>query len=237
MPQGQTLIRYAPTVCGNSSVVEVFRCLPVYQTAAGEEFGVDVVLGHKGNIESTAQRNAAILRLAFKALERAHAQGQYAKLILPVNSIALASRAGATVIHDVFAELDEACRAATIIEIFNLPERVSIDSLSDITIPMLPYTNRFIAHPHAAMEDLTVFANCNYQGVVFNMTTASEDPQQKLDALTDFWAAATKRRLGLCVQGAADPEIVSAAQRWEAMFIDGPSIGAPVDRPTPVTTK
>jgi hypothetical protein len=236
MSQGQTLIRYAPTRRNDTAAIEVFRCLPIYQTAEGDEFGIDVVLGHKDNIENTAQRNAAILRLAFNALERAHAQGHYVNLILPVNSIALASREGATIIHDVFGELDKACRSATIIEIFNLPERVSIDSLSDITIPMLPYTDRFIAHPHAAMEDLTVFANCNYQGVVFNMETAPDDPQQKLDALTDFWGAATKRRLGLCVQGAAEPEIVSAAQRWEAMFIDGPSIGAPVDRPGPATT-
>ncbi|MBT6093612.1 MAG: hypothetical protein HOH04_01940 [Rhodospirillaceae bacterium] len=231
MSQGETLIHYAPVAQPNTEALDLFRCLPIYRTAEGQEFGTDVVLGHKGDIENTAGRNAAILRLIFKALFRAHAQGQYVQVIVPVNSIALANRKGATIIHDVFAELEQESRAALTIEIFNLPEKVSIDSLSDITIPMLPYTDRFIAHPHPAMEDYTVFANCNYRGVACDMATTEGDDAKQLDDLTDFWGEATKRRLGLCVQNAATDKIVATARRWEAIHIDGPLIAPPVERP------
>jgi hypothetical protein len=233
MSQGETLIKYAPVRRAGAAEIDAFRCLPVFRTADGQEFGAGVVLGHKGDIESTAQRNAAILRLIFKALVRAQAQGARVDVIVPVNSVALANRAGATVIHDVFAELDAECHAALVIDIFNLPVRVSIDSLSDITIPMLPYTQRFIAHPHPETEDFTVFANCNYRGVALDMDDVEGDGPAQLDALTDFWAEATRRRLGLCVQNAPDQAIVDAAGRWEALYVDGAPIGAARERPLP----
>lgn len=239
MAQAETLIRYAPVVRGNSETIGMFRCKPVFRSADGQEFGIDMVLGHKGDIENTAQRNAAILRIAFKALVRARAQGHEVQLVLPVNSVALASRAGATIIHDVFAELDVGCRAGIIVEVFNLPERVSVDSLSEITIPMLPYTHVFLARPHPAMEDFTVFANCNYQGVAYDLGTHSQngqDAQDRLDHLTDFWAETTKRRLGLCVHDLADADTLNTLRRWEARFIDGPVIGAAAARPGPVST-
>ena len=117
MSQGETLIEYAPVRRAGAAEIDTFRCLPVFRTADGHEFGTDVVLGHKGDIESTAERNAAILRLIFKALTRAQAQGAQVDVIVPVNSVALANRAGATVIHDVFAELDAECHAALVIDI------------------------------------------------------------------------------------------------------------------------
>jgi len=231
MPQGETLISYAPVARPDTGAFDVFRCMPIYRSAEGQEFGMDVVLGHKGDIENTAGRNAAILRLIFKALFRAHAQGANVQLIVPVNSIALATRAGATIIHDVFSELEPECWAALTVDVFNLPERVSVDSLSGITVPMLLYTDRFIARPHTAMEDFTVFANCNYQGVVFDMTAGGGDTATQLGQLMDFWSEATKRRLGLCVQNVADDDIVATVRRWEAMHIDGAAIAAPQERP------
>ena len=236
MSQGETLIQYAPTVRSDSDTIGVFRCKPIYRTAEGQDFGIDVVLGHKGDIENTALRNAAVLRIAFKALIRARGQGQEIQLVLPVNSIALASRDGATIIHDVFGELETEFRAGLIVEIFNLPERVSVDSLSEITIPMLPYTDTFLARPHPTMEDFTVFANCNYRGVSYDMDAAPEDAQDRLDHMTDFWSETTKRRLGLCVHDLDDESVLETVKRWEAMFIDGPVIGAAGERPSPVST-
>ena len=85
-------IRYRPFIGHASNMIQGFRCQPFIRDHEGREFGIETVLGHRGNIENTAERNAAVLSVAFKTLARAIGQKQSMLLIVPVNSIALASR-------------------------------------------------------------------------------------------------------------------------------------------------
>lgn len=234
--QSETYPHYRPIVDADGVHINTFRCRPYFRAVDGTVFGTEVVLGHKGDIENTAARNALVLKLAFKALTRARTQDDDVKLIVPINSVALASREGRIVIHHAFEELLESLRSLIIVEVLNLPEKVSIDSLSDITIPMIPFTQNFIAEPHPATEDFTVFANCNYQGMIFDVSSFGDDIQVQRDKLTDFWAAATKARLKLMVRNIGGQEIADMAVRLEAQGMDGSLFGPDSTHLGPLST-
>ncbi len=228
-------IRYRPFIGHGDNMIKGFRCQPFFRDHEGREFGVETVLGHRGNIENTAGRNAAVLSVAFKTLARAIGQKQSLLLIVPVNSIALASRDGATAICRAFDELQDACKSAVIVEVFNLPKRVSVDSLGDITIPMLLYVSKFLATPHPETEDYSVFANLNYVGLTHSHSNAGKTAEERKKALTKFWSETTKARLKLCVSDIDDLEAAEQARQYEALAMDGPAIGIASEQLGPVT--
>jgi hypothetical protein len=234
--QNQTKINYRPILRSSDDLIDTFRCRAFMQTADGEDLGSDLILGHKGDIESTAERNAAVLKLAFKAIRRMAVSGQDTKVFVPINSVAMASRKGAAIIYKMFEELEPEFRKVLSVWLFNLPQRVSVDSLSDMTIPFLPFTDRFFAEPHEKMEDYTVFTNCNYSGVTIDAALAGDTVQDRQDRVTDFWSEAAPRRLGIYIQNIEDDEIKALAVRIEASGMDGPAIAPDADRPGPVTS-
>lgn len=228
-------VRYRPFIGYAGNMIQGFRCLPFFRDREGREFGIETVLGHRGNIENTAERNAAVLSVAFKALARAVGQNQSMRLIVPVNSIGLASRDGATTICRAFDELEDACKSAVIVEVFNLPKRVSVDSLGDITIPMLLYVSKFLAIPHPETEDYTVFANLNYVGLSHSYSNAGKTAKERDKALIQFWSEAARARLKLCVTDIDVIEVVDQVRRYQALAMDGPVIGLASDQLGPVT--
>ncbi len=234
-PASQMDIRYRPFIGHASNMIQGFRCQPFIRDHEGREFGIETVLGHRGNIENTAERNAAVLSVAFKTLARAIGQKQSMLLIVPVNSIALASRDGATTICRAFDQLPEACKSAVIVEVFNLPKRISVDSLGDITIPMLLYVSKFLAAPHPETEDYTIFANLNYVGLTHSYSNAAKTAEDRKKLLTRFWSETTKARLKLCVSDIGDFEIIEQARRYEALAMDGVAIGLASEQLGPVT--
>lgn len=100
---------------------------------------------------------------------------------------------------------------------------------------MLPYTEQFIAHPPAAIEDY-IFYSCNYRSVVFEAASAQENLTERLDTLMNFWAEAAKRRRGLCAQDAASDDLVKEKRHWEVLFMDSPATRAGAECPGSVMT-
>ena len=213
-----TQVRYRPVVLEGQEQTNTYRALAA---DSADVKGHDP-LEHGGDIASTAKRAAEFLETAFTELVRAHAVGARMRLIVPVNSYALASNAGSTVLVRAVKTLPEILRTSVIVEVYQFPRSLTLDALDGITIPLLPFFSFYIARPPVAVEDFTVFANCNYQGICLDLDACGEDREERLTA---SWAGAAKARLKLFVHGIASQAEADAARRYQVLGMDGPFLG------------
>ena len=115
--------------------------------------------------------------------------------------------------------LERDLRGRVAIELFELPERPSLDTMEDIVIPLMPFFDRLVARPRAGLDDYTVFANVNLLGVSIDLENADAPD------LTRFWAGARNRRLAVFAHGVGDQAQRDALQRFEVEGMDGPALG------------
>jgi len=125
-------------------------------------------------------------------------------------------------------ELDKSLYAAVITELIEMPTSLNLDMLGDMTVPILPFFDKYLAEPRpiSNKDDFTMYSNCNYFGVSLNMEAFNEGGDAAVGLLTEFWAEATKSRLKVVIQGVKDQAIVDKAQQYEVFALDGPIIGA-----------
>lgn len=224
-------VHYRPVKLINREVIDTFRAIPVDEKPDGSMVSGKQLLAHDKDILSTATRNAALLSQSFAELSGAFAAGNRYRLIVPINSYSLASDQGATLIVRAMKELEPSLRSAVIAEFIDLPKSLTLDMLGDMTVPVLPFFDKYLAEPLpiSRKDSFTMFANCNYFGVSLNMEAHEESGEQALAQLTEFWAEATKSRLKVVVQGISDQAIMDKAEQYEAFGLDGPVIGADLD--------
>jgi len=225
-------VLYRPVLLVNHEATDFYRCLPVrlkngVETARGKK-----ALRYNNEIIETAEKNARVLSLAFADLTRAHAAGKKVRLIVPINSYAIASGDAATLIVKAIRELDEALRAAVIVEVYEFPKSLTLDMLADMTIPFLPFFDKFLAEPRPEMTDFTMFANSNYFGVSLNLGGRVEKGEDAVAVMTKFWAEATNRRLKVVVQGITEQDVADKATQYEAFALDGSLLGADMESMT-----
>lgn len=222
---------YRPVRLINRQAIDTFRALPVAEKPDGTIIADKRLLNHDKDILSTASRNAALLSDAFAALSKAHAVGSRYRLIVPINSYSLVSGEGATLIVRAMKELDKSLWGAVISEFIDLPKSLNLDMLGDLTVPVLPFFDKYMAEPLPIVgkESFTMYSNCNYFGVSLNMEAHAEGGDQDIALLTEFWAEAAKSRLKIVIQGITDQAIIAKAEQYEAFALDGPAIGADLE--------
>lgn len=219
-------VLYRPVTLLNQKVTNTFRCLPVADRPGGGTVRGKAALRHLNDVRKTAELNASVLVRAFADLSRANDLGHRFRLIVPVNSYALASGDASTRIVHAVKGLAPELRRTVIVEIFQFPKSMTLDSLDEITIPLLPFFENFMAEPEPGMDDFILFANCNYFGVSLDVEGRGLEGADALDRLTGFWAETVKKRLKLIVQGIADREIAVNARKYDAFAMDGPALGS-----------
>ena len=131
----------------------------------------------------------------------------------------------ATVIVQTIKELPEELRSAVIVEFFDFPKTLTLEILGDITIPVLPFFDNYMAEPSAGMTDFTVFANLNYFGVSLDLESSGAAGDDAVADMTAFWAEATNRRLKVLLQGVKEQGLADKAIQYECFALDGPLIG------------
>jgi len=219
---------YRPVRLINHEAIDTFRSIPVSEKPKDTRVIDKRLLTHDKDILTTATRNAALLRTAFDELSNAFAAGKRYRLIVPINSYSLASDEGATLIVRAMKELDATLRDAIISEIIDLPRSLTLDMLGDMTVPVLPFFDKYLAEPLpiTRKDNFSMFSNCNYFGVSLNIEAFEETGNDALMMLTEFWAEATKSRLKIVIQGVTEQAIIDKAQQYDIFAIDGPAIGA-----------
>ena len=214
-------VTYRPARILNREKIDMFRCMPVAKKADGTIISGKPALRHERDILVTAKENAAVLKQAFRDLSQALEQGQQLRLIVPVNSYALASTESSSLMVAAFKDLPAEYRPQVIIEVFDFPNPLTLDILDDITIRLMPFFDKLMAEPTPGMEDFTAFVNCNYFGVSFDMEAQALEGDEAIKSMTKFWGEATKRRLKTIVQGVSDAELSDKADRYEVFSQDG----------------
>lgn len=219
---------YRPVKLINREALDTFRCAPGAEKPDGTAAADKRLLGHDKDIVATATKNAKVLSTAFAELTKAFAAGNRCRLIVPINSYSLASMEGATLIVQAMKELDPSLREAVIAEFIDLPNSLNLDMLGDITVPILPFFDKYLAEPRpiSNKDNFTMYSNCNYFGVSLNMEGFQESGDAAVNLLTEFWAEATKSRLKVVVQGLSDQALVDKANQYEVFALDGPAVSA-----------
>jgi len=228
-------VRFQPVLRPERGEIDTFSCVPVVLGPNGEVQETRNVLAHRGDIEDTAKRNAAVLREAFRHLTAARDRGEKLRLMVPVNSVSLASTRGATELVATFKELDAALRRAVLVEVFNFPSALTLDMLDEITIPLMTFFDRLAACPDEDMQDFTVFSNCNYFGVSVDLGNKEISEVEVQTRLRLFWAATQKVRLHMFIHGMKQPEFLDIAKKYEVYGVDGAFMGEALEAPRPVT--
>lgn len=220
-PNGQLEIFFRPIVDPRDDQVRIYRAVPVLNTDDGAIVGAKQVLAYDGNPMETAARNAVILQHCAAALAAAHRSGRAVFLMLPVSAKALETKESSTAMVKTLKELPEVCSKAAISHVFDLPERVTLDTLDDVVVPLLITIDKFVLEPPADLDDYTDISSCNAQGVVLDLA-----PGEGADMdLTKVWSRAAPRRLGIFVQNVEDESVLPMAERYEGRGVDGPVFG------------
>lgn len=214
-------VTYRPARILNRETIDMFRCMPVVKKADGTIISGKPALRHGRDIMVTARENAAVLKQAFGDLSQALEKGQQLRLIVPVNSYALASTESSTLMIAAFKDLPTEYRPQVIIDVFDFPNPLTLDILDDITIRLMPFFDKLMAEPTPGMDDFTLFVNCNYFGVSFDLEARELKGDEAIKSMTRFWGEATKRRLKTVLQGVSDAELSDKADRYEIFSQDG----------------
>lgn len=217
-------VKYRPVFLLGQETPNTFRVLPVRENRNGAELSGNGLLAHRDSINDTAKRNESVLKAAFKEYKRARKGGFRGRLIVPLNSFALANAEGGARIVGAFKMLDDDLRKNVIVEVFQFPRVLSVSLLDEITIPLLAFFGHYVAGPEPDMIDFTLFTNLNYLGVVLDLGVENGGGDMK-DRVTKFWAEATKQKLKVFISGVKDRDILDLARRYEAFAIDGPVLG------------
>ena len=228
-------ITYRPARILDREKIDTFRCIPVSEDTNGGIIAGKPALQHDRDIMLTAKENATVLRQAFKDLSHAFDSGHKIRMIVPVNSYALASSETSSLMVQAFKELDPAIRKDVILDVFDFPNPLTLDILDDITIRLMPFFDKLMAEPASDMDDFSPFTNCNYFGISIDLEARDITGDEAISVMTKFWGEATKRRLKVTVQGVTDAELSEKATRYEAFLQDGPYIGKDVSEPVPFT--
>jgi len=220
-------VTFRPIRLVNREVIDTFRCIPVTEKSDGTRTADKRLLLHDKDVMGTTVKNAEVLSKAFQALQKAFDAGNRYRMIVPINSYSLATNESTTLIVRAIKELDSSVRGAVIAEFVDFPASLTLDMLGDMTVPVLPFFDKYMAEPPpiSNKDGFTMYANCNYFGVSLNMDTCGDGEDAATGLLTKFWAEATKNRLKVVIQGVKDPEIVAKIEQYEIFAFDGPILG------------
>ena len=212
-------VLFEPVHNANSGATLGFRCVFGDKDALNQSSLKDVFTLQKP-IDAVANVNKQLTQAAAETLRTLEAVGRHERVIVPVSARSLAGVDAATKTLAPLKTLTASQKQHLIVEMFDLPQRLSLDALEDATIPLLSYAHGFIGHPPPGLHDCTVFANCNYLGLMASLRGNEDDEMD----LRTIWPECQKRRLKLVVTGIVSPEIVALAKKYEAFGIAGPAV-------------
>lgn len=223
-------LQYRPVFLRGQETANTYRCVLATESGTPD---IQALMHEGDDIAATADRNAFILGKAFVDLAYVHGEGVATRLIVPVNAKTLLESDSATVLVTAFRQLNDRVRKAVIVEVFDFPDNIDmdLDTLADITIPLLPFFDFYIARPASDVTDFTVFVNSNYFGIGLDLETMEGPPEQTLKTLNAVAIAAKKRKLKLFVQGVTNEDMAQAVNQHDPFAKDGPFLATDISVP------
>jgi len=227
-------IVYRPVWETDTTHVDLFYAKPILRDAAGNELAGDKPLVRQTTVEATMQRQVRYLKLAFQAMRARFDQGERFRMLVRINSVALATSEAAAEVTDVLRELSTEERQNIIPEIIDFPKSLSLNTLDDITIPLMAFFDSWFAQPEKEQTDFTPFANLNYSGVALDLSDKPIDLKLAGKVFQLFAQRASHRRLPTWVLGIPTPELAKVARISGINTLSGAYMNLDSNRPGPV---
>ncbi|MBL6957461.1 MAG: hypothetical protein ISR52_00645 [Rhodospirillales bacterium] len=228
-------VLYRPMWEEDRETLDCFRCVPKLANGSDDSNkGPDLLRSQEDAPNTTIARNLFVLNQAAKAVTDSVHRGEPVRMIIPISSFCLLNHEIATELVRIFKETPEEIRARMIFEIFDFPQRLTVDALDDITIPILPFFDERIARPAPQITDFTIFANINYTGVGIDLRD-QKWPLEKIEPiLKTFCGAAQHSRLKAYAQGVSNHAIGKLAVNCGIAGVDGDFMVRDTEEPKPV---
>ncbi|HEY9080684.1 hypothetical protein [Magnetovibrio sp.] len=212
-PKGALLdTMYRPVWETDKPQVDLFYAKPILRDEAGNELVGVAPLIRQATVDATMQRQVQYLKQAFEALHMRFERGERFRLLVRINSVALATSEAAKEVTDVMRTLSVEERRHIIPEITAFPKSLSLNTLDDITIPLMAFFDTWLAQPEKEQADFTPFSNLNYAGVVLDLLDKPIDLKLAGKVFQLFAQRASHRRLPTWVLGIPTPELAKVAR-------------------------
>ncbi len=104
---------------------------------------------------------------------------------------------------------------------FNFAEKLFLDYLDHLGILVFPFCKYYAARPSSSLIDFKLFANCNFQGVAFDLKNKPESADKILPHLVKFYQSAKFNRLVAHFRGVGIQEIFGLACEIEFKYFSG----------------
>tara|TARA_B100000315_G_scaffold210618_1_gene207008 strand:+ start:13933 stop:14652 length:720 start_codon:yes stop_codon:yes gene_type:complete len=164
------------------------------------------------------------IRLVANFLHECKLKGEEAKVVVPLNATAVSVETVAVDFADTCREYFADISDQIIFEMVNFPDKFTIDYLDHIGILVFPFCQEYIARPSPAWTNFTIFANCNFQGVSFDLKNKPWPSDKIRPHLEKFCQSASLNRLTPYLMGAASPDIQGLANELGFKFVAGKAI-------------
>ena len=221
-PAGSTLdIAYRPVWEVERAPIDLFYAKPIFRDESGDEVPGSMPLVRLDTVDATMKRQVRYLKQAFEALTMRFERGDRFRLMVRINSVALATAEAASEITDTFRILDKDQRKHVVVEVSDFPQNLSVHNMDDITIVLMPFFDSLIARPAQDMTDYTLFANLNYAGVSLDLGDKTIDLKLAGKVLKMFAARAQFRRLPVWIFGLPTQQIAKLARISGAAALSG----------------
>lgn len=221
-PEGSTLdIAYRPVWEVERTPVDLFYAKPILRDRAGDEIPGSMPLVRLDTVEATAKRQVKYLKQAFEALAMRFERGDRFRMMVRINSVAVATAEAASEVTDTFRLLDKEQRKHVVIEVSDFPKNLSLDNMDDITIVLMPFFDTIVARPAQDMTDYTLFANLNYAGVLLDLGDKTIDLKLAGQLFKLFASRAEFRRLPMWLFGLPNQQIAKLARISKAAALSG----------------
>lgn len=234
-PTGATLDTvYRPVWQTDQARVDLFYAKPILRDENGVELPGFTPLIRQQTVDMTMQRQVRYLKQAFEALHLRFSSGERFRLLVRINSVALATAEAASVVTDTMRLLSTEERSFIVPEIIDFPESLSLNTLDEITIPLMAFFDTWLAQPEKTQADFTPFANLNYGGVTLDLFDKPMDLKLAGKVFQLFAQRASHRRLPTWVLGLATPELAKVARICGINGLSGAYMNKDTELPGPV---
>jgi len=221
-PEGSTLdIVYRPVWEVERPSVDLFYAKPILREENGDAIPGSMPLMRLDTVEATMKRQCKYLKQAFEALALRFDRGERFRLMVRINSVALATHEAASEVTDAFRLLSKDQRKHVVVEVSDFPQNLSVSNMDDITIPLMPFFDTLVARPAQDMTDYTLFANLNYAGVLLDLGDKAIDVKLAGQLLKLFSSRAEVRRLPMWIFGLNTLQLAKLARICQAAALSG----------------
>jgi len=217
---------FRPIQTEQNKITEFYRCVPVMSLPDGTFGDATEVLAEAKTPDEAWAKNKIILTKGMEALKTAIMRGLNTKLVLPIHAACPLNKRTATEMIAFFKEYDAPLRKRIMVDIVGLPEDLTVNTMDDVTIPLMAVTDKMIAQCPKGMDDFKVFSNLNYMGMTLDLKNKDWEAGELSEMLDDFALNSRHWRLRPFITGVKTPSLLKAILDITPYGVDGRSHGA-----------